>query len=175
MLLNIEKIKGLWSKLLHQEASPEQIAFGFSLGFFVSFLPIFGLQTLTGIFLAFLFRTNKVSCLIGLNLHLLFFPLIPLIFYGEYLVGKHLLPADHVPSLTIKDFELLLHEGDKVLEVLRKCGQALLVGSLVLGLPLALASYWIVKSASARWQAEKKKLADTASGKSPTSRASPPP
>src|SRR3989338_5028457 len=97
VMLNLAKIKALWEKLLHQEASPDQIAGGFALGLFVSFLPFPGLQTLLALAAAFLLRTNKVACLIGLNLHLMVLPVIPLLFWVEYEFGKVILDMRDAP------------------------------------------------------------------------------
>lgn len=144
----MEKIKGLWSKLLHQEATPDQVALGFALGFFVSFLPIPGFQILTAVALAYLLRTNKVACLIGLNLHLIFAPAIPLIFVLEYKVGKYLLDLGKLPDLDPETFnwKIALHEGI----------YAVIVGSLVIGIPCAVVSYFIVRRATIRWQAARR-------------------
>lgn len=147
MLVNIEKIKGLWGKLLHQEATPNQIAAGFSIGFFISFLPIPGFQTLAALILAFLLRINKVACLVGLHMHLVMFPVIPLVFVAEYNIGKDLLHFHYLHSISPEHFNLLrlLHKGWPFF-----C--AMVVGSLVLGLPSALVSYWCVKCTAIRWQ-----------------------
>lgn len=151
MLLNIAKIKAFWTRLLHQAESPSQIAGGFALGFFVSFLPVPGLQTLLGLLLAWAFRSNKVACLTGLHLHLIVFPVIPLVFVAEYDIGRYLFHIRQ-PLVDPESFNLLslLHQGWGHF-------RAILIGSLVLGLPSALASYWIVKLAATRWQEERRK------------------
>ncbi len=145
-MLNVAKIKTLWERLLHQEASPNQIASGFALGLFISFLPFPGLQTLLTLGAAFIFRTNKVACLIGLNLHLILLPVIPLIFWFEYEIGRILFNRD-APDFDLASFNFrdLFRQGWRYFYLT-------LIGSLVVGIPIALAAFWGVKKVVIRWQ-----------------------
>jgi len=147
VLLNLSKIKALWDKLLRTEASPNQIASGFSWGLLVSFLPFPGFQTLLGLGGAFLFRTNKVASLIGLNLHLVILPVIPLIFWVEYEIGKFLLGMWDAPDFNPTNFSFrdLFREGWRYFYFT-------LVGSFVLGVPVSAAAFWGARQFVIRWQ-----------------------
>ena len=158
MLLNIAKIKDLWERLLHQEASPNQIASGFALGLFTSFLPFPGLQTLLALGVAFIFRTNKVACLLGLNLHLILLPVIPLIFWVEYEIGRILFNRD-APAFDPASFNFhdLFRQGWWYFYLT-------LIGSLMVGLPISLAAFWGVKRVVIRWQKARQDQNDKANG-----------
>lgn len=158
MLVNIQKIKALWDRLLHQEASPNQIAAGFAVGLFISFIPL-PCQTILALALAFLFRLNKVACLVGVHLHLAVFPVIPAVFFAEYHIGRILFPFGRLPELKPRHFELLtlLHKGWPIL-------RTTLLGALVLGIPSAIAAFFVVKSAAFRWQKGRQATGGTTSG-----------
>jgi len=143
----IEKIKRLWEQLLHQEATPHQIALGFCVGLFVSFLPIPPFQTLTTLLLAFALRSNKVAALIGLHIHLIFVPVVPFVFIVEYKIGYKLLHWHHHPKVEPMKITImyLIEKGWPLLK-------AMLVGAFVLGVPSCTISYPIVKRAAFRWQ-----------------------
>ena len=59
----IDFFKSNFEKLLKIDDSPHKIAFGFGLGVFMGIMP--GVGPLATLALAFLFRVNKVSALIG--------------------------------------------------------------------------------------------------------------
>jgi uncharacterized protein (DUF2062 family) len=146
MLVNIQKIKDLWGRLLHQEASSNQIAGGFALGLFISFIPL-PCQTILALVLAFLFRLNKVATLVGVHLHLAIFPIIPVVFFTEYHLGRFLFPYGHTPELKPYHFELLtlLNRGWPIL-------RATLLGAVVLGIPIAILGFFGVRQAASRWK-----------------------
>jgi uncharacterized protein len=147
VLLNIEKIKGLWQKLLHQEATPNHIALGFALGLFVSFLPIPPFQTVTTMVLAYLLRSNQVSALVGLHLHLLVFPVVPLILLLEYKVGQIFFHLRDAPKIDPTQFTImsLVDKGWPLLKTL-------LSGAFVIGIPTAIVAFFIVRQAAHRLQ-----------------------
>ncbi len=52
-------------QLLALNDTPERIALAFSLGVFLAFSPLFGLHTILGLALAFIFGLNRVAVLLG--------------------------------------------------------------------------------------------------------------
>lgn len=58
-------LKRIYYRIIRQEGSPESIARGIGIGLFVAFLAPVGLQTVTVIPLAFLFRANKILAFIA--------------------------------------------------------------------------------------------------------------
>lgn len=168
MWLNTQKIKKLWDDLVHHEGSPSQVASGFALGFYVSLLPILGFQTITALALTFLFRGNKVACLVGLHVHLVFLPVYPLIFLLEYHIGQHFLhlppfPVAH-PDHTAGQFTHMFHRGWRIFfsmfegmvegswHYFQHFFLPTLLGSLVLSAPVSALSYWLIKREASLWQ-----------------------
>ena len=141
-----EKFRGLWDKLVHENASPHDIALGFAIGLFATFYPIPIIDTLVALVFAWIIRANKSACLIGNNFVLLIYPVIPLLVGVEFCVGKILLNAPiefHAPKQW--NLTCLFRESWPNIE-------AFLLGGVVLGLPSAIASYFGVRKAAERWQ-----------------------
>jgi uncharacterized protein (DUF2062 family) len=141
-----EKIKNAWQKLLHEDATPNKIAFGFSIGLFTAYFPMPVLDTLIALAVAYLVKANRASCLIGNNFVLLLFPIIPFIFGLEYFIGKKLLGLPHVPPLP---------EGWNLWHILYSQGptyRAIVLGAIVLAVPSAIGSFIAVKIATTKWQ-----------------------
>lgn len=140
------KLIELWDKLIRQNASPNEIAGGFAIGLFATFYPVPVVDTLVALAIAWVLRANKAACLIGNNFVLLIYPVIPLLLAAEVFVGHALMKA---PALTppgeMPFFTWLRSQSGPNLK-------ALLVGGLVLGIPSALFSFWVVRAAARRWQ-----------------------
>lgn len=156
MVINIQKIKDVWGRLLHEDATPNQVAAGFAIGFMISFIPL-PCQTILALALAFSLHLNKVACLVGVHLHLTVFPVIPVVFFSEYYVGKILFPYHRMPELETSHFELhtLLRQGWPVL-------RATLLGALVLGIPSSVLAFFGVRQAAIRWQKNRTQAAAAA-------------
>jgi len=56
-------------RILHLGDSPDRTAFAFALGVFLGFSPLVLLHTILGIFLAFVFRLNRLAVLVGVYLN----------------------------------------------------------------------------------------------------------
>ncbi len=120
-------------RLARLRTEPDAIARGMALGLFIGFSPTFGVQMLLALFFAFLFRQNKIAAFVGVWVTN---PITAPVIYGlEYQVGRLLLG---LPPLEIEHFscELIWSLGSKV-------GVPLLVGSLALGIPVAIIGYSI--------------------------------
>jgi len=57
-----QKIVTVVKNELHANTSPLRVSFSLALGILVGFSPFYGLQTITVIALAFLFRLNRAAC-----------------------------------------------------------------------------------------------------------------
>lgn len=143
-LISKESI-AFWKKLMEIQASPHAIAAGFAIGLFVGFTPLYGFKTLLTLAVATLFRTNPVAAVVGVTIHDLFTPFLPFTLRMEYDLGywllshpHHLPPALHLGHLELHQF---LHWTTFFKE-----GLPLLIGSLVLGIPVSLASYFLLKA-----------------------------
>ena len=143
----ILKAKALWQNLLKEDASPNQVAAGFALGLFARFLPLPWLHTGVALLLAFLFRSNRVAALVGVEIYLPFFAGIPLLYFCEYFVGSHILGWHLTLEFNPRHIDLmnLLVEGWDVF-------LATLVGSVAIGVPVVAVSFCIMRRMAALWQ-----------------------
>ncbi len=84
------KAKTLWRvarrTLVSQKESPKRRAQSVALAAFMSFIPLYGLQTILGVFLAFVLRLNKLLVIVLINI-ITPYPLVPLIIYLSFKVG----------------------------------------------------------------------------------------
>jgi uncharacterized protein (DUF2062 family) len=130
-VVNRENWKRRFKTLISQDAGPGQIAAGLAVGVFIGCTPLYGLQTLTAMAVAFLFRLNKPSCIAGLWIQNPF-TLVPLIGISYKLGCLSLgLPVSAL-SLKTVDWRLL-----------GSCAEPFLVGSVVTGLLAAVPAYMI--------------------------------
>ena len=88
----IKRIRKFISWLWNQEGSPSQRALGFGVGIFCGCFPFFGLQTLMGIFLAKIFKGNRILAAVGSWISNPF-TYVPL-YYFNYRIGSLLLNKD---------------------------------------------------------------------------------
>ena len=89
----IQRIRKFISWLWNQEGSSSQRALGFGLGIFSGCFPFFGLQTLMGVFLAKIFKGNRILAAVGTWISNPF-TYVPL-YYFNYKVGSLLLNTDN--------------------------------------------------------------------------------
>tara|TARA_B100000700_G_scaffold114769_1_gene129023 strand:- start:186 stop:641 length:456 start_codon:yes stop_codon:yes gene_type:complete len=88
----IKRIRKFISWLWNQEGSSFQRALGFGVGIFSGCFPFFGLQTLMGVFIARIFRGNRILAAVGTWISNPF-TYVPL-YYFNYRVGSLLLNTD---------------------------------------------------------------------------------
>ena len=148
-------IRRLYERFIMIRGEPREVALGFALGIFVGMTPTVGVQTPIAIFIAALFKWSKLSAAIGVWISN---PLtVPLIYGVTYITGAKLLSLDPV-------FDMPLSPTWSTLKVmLQKAPQAfgaMTVGGALLGIPLAIISYYLSFAAVDRYQKDvKEKLA----------------
>lgn len=148
--------------VLHIDDTPHRIALGIALGLFIAWTPLIGLHIFLALILAFLLRANKFTAItfVWVSNPLTFIP----IYYPNYLFGKKLLtllnPASAAQSADSQNNHTLMlpHFADiftadfwnNIFIVLFKQGQALWLGSVILGLFVGgagyLLTYLLIKS-----------------------------
>jgi uncharacterized protein len=143
-----QRARQIWQKLLHLNATPDQIAVGFSIGIFASFLPLNPSPEITAIVVAWLLKRNVIAAMAGAATAILYTPLLPLMWLAEYRLGKLILPVKH--SVTLDQARLwdVLQKGWDVYA-------AMLVGSIIIATPVTLLTYVVVKRLAARWARQK--------------------
>jgi uncharacterized protein (DUF2062 family) len=130
-VVNRENWKRRLKTCLSGDARPGQIAAGLALGVFIGCTPLYGLQTVTAVGAAFLFRLNKPSCIAGLWIQNPF-TLIPLVGIS-YKVGCLSLGLPIAP-LPLKALDW---------HMLGRCAEPFLIGSVVTGFLAAIPAYLI--------------------------------
>ena len=139
-----QRAQEMWQKLLHLDATPEQIAAGFSIGIFASFLPLNPSPILVATVGAWLLKRNVMAAVAGATTAILYTPLLPLMWLAEYQLGKLILPVKHPVTLDQTRLWDVLQKGWDVYA-------AMFVGSIILATPVALLTYLVVKRLAERW------------------------
>ena len=148
-------IRRVYERFIMIRGEPREVALGFALGIFVGMTPTVGVQTPIVIFIAALFKWSKLSAAIGVWISN---PLtVPIIYGVTYITGAKLLSLDPV-------FNMPLSPTWSTLKVmLQKAPQAfgaMTVGGALLGIPLAIISYYLSYVAVEKYQKDvKEKLA----------------
>jgi hypothetical protein len=143
-----QRVREIWQKLKHLNATPDQIAAGFSIGIFASFLPLNPSPTITAILVAWLLKRNVIAAVAGAAAAILYLPLLPLIWLAEYRLGKLILPVQHPVTLDQARLWDMLQTGWDVYA-------AMLVGSIIIATPVMLITYMVIKRLAARWARQK--------------------
>ena len=130
-MINIDKLKQQFKKVLSLDAHPGHIAAGFAAGVFISFTPFFGLHTPLAIALAFIFRINKLACITGawVNTPLTIVPVLA----ASYKLGV-VLQGETMKELSFKNLDW---------HSLQPYAKSILLGSSIIGFAAALAGYFI--------------------------------
>lgn len=138
-----QRAQELWHELSHLNAPPEQIAAGFSIGIFASFLPLNPSPILTAIVGAWLLKRNVMAAVAGATAAILYTPLLPLMWLAEYRLGKLLLPMTQPVPLDATRLRDVLQQGWEVYA-------AMCVGSIILATPVTVLTYFVVKRLAER-------------------------
>jgi uncharacterized protein len=130
-MINIDKLKLQFKKILSLDAHPGHISAGFAVGVFVSFTPFFGLHTPIAIALAFIFRLNKLTCVTGawVNTPLTIVPVL----MASYNLGR-ILRGKPVRELAFKNLDW---------HSIQPYAKSILLGSSILGFMAAVAAYFV--------------------------------
>lgn len=136
--------EGFLRRLWDLQASPHSIAIGFAVGLFWGYTPFYGLKTMLTLGSSTALRGNPAAALIGVSLHDLLTPFLPFSLRMEYDLGYWLMSHPHhlPPKLEMAGLhpEELLHWTTFL-----QTGLPILIGSLVIGAPISVGSYFLVK------------------------------
>lgn len=122
-------------RLVRLQGQPEAIARGLACGVFAGLFPIFGLQTLVGVFLAILLRGNKILAAAGtwISNPLTYVPIYAFNFHvGKWLLNQH----DEFTDVSLQSWEQVKELGSEILITL-------FVGCFVVGLVCSILSYFL--------------------------------
>ncbi len=137
----------VYDRFIKVKGQPREIALGFALGIFIGMTPTIGIQMPIAIFFAALLKWSKISAAFGV---LITNPLTSPFIYGiTYIVGAKLLGLKATLNLP-DDFTWSI-----VKEMLKNAPVifgALTVGGIIIGLPLAVLSYYLSFAAVNKYQ-----------------------
>ena len=147
-----EALKRWYSRFLKLRGSPREIALGVALGSFFAIMPFFGFQIALSVFFAALFGWNKISAAMATWISNPF--TYPFIYSFTYLIGSKIvgtqkplgLPDDAGLSFVSK----MVHKAPEIFV-------SLTVGGVLVGLPLAVISYYLSYGVIHRYQERHKK------------------
>ncbi|HEV2436440.1 MAG TPA: DUF2062 domain-containing protein [Verrucomicrobiae bacterium] len=148
-----QRIRELWQKLKHLNATPDQIAAGFSIGIFASLLPLNPSPIIVATVVAWLLKRNVMAAVAGAVTSILYLPLLPLIWLAEFRLGKLILPVQHPLTLDQPRLWGVLQQGWDVYA-------AMLVGSILIAIPVTLLTYRVVKRLAERWSKNESQPSD---------------
>ena len=151
----LTSLKKGYRRFLKIRGHPNEIALGLALGLFVGMTPSMGFHTAIAVFIAALFKWNKISAAVGVWITN---PLTaPFIYSVNYFIGAKLIGLQKVYLLSE------VHGFTKIYKIMLKAPEifwALTIGGIVLGLPLAVAGYYFSFSVVQKYQDDiKEKLA----------------
>ncbi len=156
--------KRWWNHLrnaLHEALAAEdehhRIAKGMAIGVFLGFTPLFGLKTLLAIVLAFVFRASRIAAVVGVTLHDVILPFMPVVFRVEYQLGYWMMNNPHEWPPHLSRQMLSVHEWMSWTTFVT-VGVPLLVGSMAISAPSAALTYWLTRVALHRRAQAKLKL-----------------
>lgn len=136
-----------YRRFLAIRGEPKEIAAGLALGVFIGMTPFMGVQAVTAVFLAALFRINKVAAAAGVFITNPF--TAPFIYPVTYLAGSFIYHPDSAgdPAVLMSSgaFWRLLEKAPDIL-------LTLVIGGVVLGIPLAVLSYRVSLSAILKYR-----------------------
>ena len=127
-----EKIKKRIQEVLEIKTSPHSIAAGFAIGTLIAILPTFGLGIFIGIVLLFIFkRISKLSMFVSFAIW------NPLILASLY-------PASYaIGDIVLKNYPLRTYKIE-ILNQIFTHSRRFLVGSTILAITVAIASYLLI-------------------------------
>ncbi len=139
-------------RLMSIEDSAHAIALGVAIGIFFGFSPLWGLKTLLAIGVAWILNCNKIAAAISVTLHDVVLPFMPAILLWEYKLGylvlNGVLPGRvRIGHMAIRDY-LHWHVFVSVI-------WPTLIGSIFVGLPIAVVFYFVVRSLVIRTRARR--------------------
>jgi len=133
--------------------TPHKIALAFALGVFMGISPFLGLHYIGGIFIAWLFRLNKLVAIIGVSVNNPW-TIVPICsgatWIGAELLGyKQVLPEIDWGSISLVAIINRFSELESFMELVNQMMpviSAFFVGSFILCIPSTLAGYFIIRS-----------------------------
>ena len=145
-------LRAHWHMLVQLHDTPHSIAGGTAIGVFFGFTPLFGFKTLLGILVAWGFRCSRVAAAVGVTLHDVIIPLMPVLLRQEYMLGYWLLHGSWPQKMEVNHLRVgqWLH-WNVFVDIIWPT----FLGSLIIGIPLAAAVFYATLRIVCRYQARR--------------------
>jgi uncharacterized protein len=138
--------------LMQIHDTPHAIAGGVAIGIFFGFTPLFSVKTLLAILIAWIFRCSKISAALAVTFHDILLPVWPVVMRQEYKIGYWLLISPHHMPPKIRRDVLLNLEHFFHWSTFVNIVWPMLVGSVVIGAPVAGVSFFVTEKIVAHYQ-----------------------
>lgn len=136
-----------YDRFLKIHGDPREIALGFALGLFIGMTPYMGFQTAMAVLLAALFKWSKISAATAVWISN---PVTaPIIYSVTYWVGSRMLGIGHASG---RPHDLNLERVLQLLVKVPKLFGILTLGGVVVGIPLAIAGYYVCHAAILKYR-----------------------
>jgi len=149
-------VRKTYERFLKIRGTPREIALGFALGLFVGMSPTMGFQMAIAVFLAALFKWNKLSAVASVWVTN---PVTAPVIYGlTYFIGAQILGIKGISltpeTMSVSSFLVLFKKTPVIL-------WAMTLGGVVVGIPLAVTGYVVINKVVDTYQREiRQKLSD---------------
>ncbi len=148
-----------FKSILKVKDSPHRIALAFAVGVFMGISPLLGLHYVGGIFLAYLFRLNRLVAIVGISVNNPW-TIVPISSFAVWLGAKLMGIRQILPDVDWKNLGLLtvinkMSEWEHFLSVVKQMMpiiKAFFVGSFVVCTISAIISYFIIHHLAARYK-----------------------
>ncbi len=129
-------LQKIYQRFIRIRGNPREIARGFALGLFIGFSPTMGVQIVVAVFLAALFKWNKFTAAIGVQVTN---PVTAPFIYGfTYFIGAKLIGLQKPLLLTESfDWNSIVNMMDQAPKIFL----ALTIGGVIIGAPAAMIGY----------------------------------
>jgi uncharacterized protein (DUF2062 family) len=143
----VQLLRKLYQRFIRIRGTPREISLGFALGLFVGFSPTMGVQIAIAVFLASLFKWNKFTAAVGVQVTN---PLTAPVLYGfTYWIGAKLMGLQKTLDLS---FGMDWHSVVTMIEQAPRIFLALTIGGVIVGLPAAAMGYAVCYIAVDRYR-----------------------
>ncbi len=140
-----QRVRESWQNLSRLDVPPEQIAAGFAIGIAAGFLPLNPSPIIVATVVAWLLKRNVIAAIAGGTVAIVYTPLLPLIWLGEYRLGQAVLRMP-LPAMSGQAGPW------EMLQMGRDAYAAMGIGSLIIASPVVVLSYFAVKWLARKWE-----------------------
>jgi uncharacterized protein len=140
-------LKKTYTRFLKIRGKPKEIALGFSVGIFIGMTPVIGFHTVIAIFIATLFKWNKISAALAVWITNPF--TAPFIYSMTYFVGAKAMGLTRAYRLSDG------LSSSTFIDMIKKTPEifgAMTIGGFIIGIPLSVISYYFIYSAISKYQ-----------------------